>query len=236
MPMDPNIPAHIAIIMDGNGRWAKKRGLPKAAGHKEGVKTVELILGACKEVGGKILTLYAFSTENWKRPKEEISGLMKILENYLLKFTPKLKKDNIKLNVIGDVLGLPQAVQKNIQKSVDILKGNTSFTLNLAINYGARQEILRGIKSVCRNVLKGDLNIEELKEDDFSQFLYTAGQPDPDLLIRTSGEMRISNFLLWQLSYTEIYVTDTLWPDFKKKEFAKAIAAYRSRRRRFGAH
>jgi len=237
MSIDPiNVPAHVAIIMDGNGRWAKERGLPRIAGHREGVKTVETILAACKEVGVKILTLYAFSTENWKRPKQEIQGLMKILENYLPKFTPKLNKEDIRLNVIGEISALPVAVQKSVKKSIESCRNNKSFTLNLAINYGSRQEILRATKAVCQGALSGGLDIEKLNEDDFSKFLYTAGQRDPDILIRTSGEMRISNFLLWQLSYSEIYVTKKFWPDFKKKDFVDAIIEYQSRRRRFGGH
>jgi len=237
MSIDPiNVPAHVAIIMDGNGRWAKERGLPRIAGHREGVKAVEVILAACKEIGVKILTLYAFSTENWKRPKEEILGLMKILENYLLKFTPKLNKEGVRLNVIGDISALSAVVQNSVKKSIESCRNNKSFTLNLAINYGSRQEILRATKAVCQSALSGDLDIEKLKEDDFSQFLYTAGMSDPDILIRTSGEMRISNFLLWQLAYSEIYVTKKFWPDFKKKDFVDAITEYQSRRRRFGGH
>ncbi|MCK4462956.1 MAG: isoprenyl transferase [Candidatus Omnitrophica bacterium] len=236
MNIDRNkVPTHVAIIMDGNGRWAKARRLPKIMGHREGIKTVERIISACKGIGVKILTLYVFSTENWKRPGKEISGLMNLLENYLSKFASKLKKEGVRLNAIGDISGLPLPVQKRLKSAINFTRDNTSFTLNLAINYGSRREILEAAKSICRLSQSGSFDIEKLKEDDFSQYLYTKGMPDPDLLIRTSGEMRLSNFLLWQLSYTEIYVTEKLWPDFRKTDFIKAVEAYQTRKRRYGS-
>lgn len=235
MNIDRNkVPTHVAIIMDGNGRWARARGLPKIMGHREGIKTVERIISACKDIGVKILTLYVFSTENWKRPRKEIDGLMNLLENYLSKFASKLKKEGVRLDAIGDISGLPLGVQKRLKTAINLTKGNTSFVLNLAINYGSRREILEAAKSICRLSQSGSFDIEKLKEDDFSQYLYTKGMPDPDILIRTSGEMRLSNFLLWQLSYAEIYVTEKLWPDFRKTDFIKAIEAYQARKRKYG--
>ncbi len=228
------VPAHVAIIMDGNGRWARARGLPKIMGHREGIKTVERIVTVSKDIGVKILTLYVFSTENWKRPKKEIGGLMNLLENHLSKFASKLKKKGVRLNAIGDISGLPLGVQKRLKSAIDLTRDNTSFVLNLAINYGSRREILEAAKSISRLSQSGSFDIEKLKEDDFSQYLYTKGMPDPDILIRTSGEMRLSNFLLWQLSYAEIYVTDKLWPDFRKTDFIKAMEAYQARKRKFG--
>lgn len=228
------VPTHVAIIMDGNGRWARARHLPKIMGHREGMKTVERIIYACKDIGVKILTLYVFSTENWERPKKEVEGLMNLLENHLSKFASKLKKDGVRLNAIGDISGLPLSVQKRLKMAIDLTRDNTSFVLNLAINYGSRREILEAAKSISRLSQAGSFDIEKLKEDDFSQYLYTRGMPDPDILIRTSGEMRLSNFLLWQLSYAEIYVTKKLWPDFGKTDFIKAIEAYQARKRRYG--
>jgi len=229
-----NIPHHVAIIMDGNGRWAKARHLPKIAGHAEGVKTVERILEASKDIGVKILTLYVFSTENWKRPKKEVDSLMNLLETQLEKFTPKLKKKDIRLNVIGDMEGLPFNVRKRIESALDATQHNKSFVLNLAINYGSRGEIINAVKLICNDSRSGKLGIEKLDGESFSGYLYTKGLPDPDLLIRTSGEMRLSNFLLWQLSYSEIYVTKKYWPDFGKKDFEEAVFSYQSRERRFG--
>lgn len=228
------VPAHVAIIMDGNGRWARARGLPKIMGHREGIKTVERIMSACKDIGVKILTLYVFSTENWKRPRKEVDGLMSLLENYLSKFASKLKKEGVRLNAIGDISGLPLPVRKRLKGAINLTKDNASFVLNLAINYGSRREILEAAKSISRLGQSGSLDTEKLEEDDFSQYLYTKGMPDPDMLIRTSGEMRLSNFLLWQLSYAEIYVTKKLWPDFGKTDFIKAIGAYQKRKRKYG--
>lgn len=229
-----NVPAHVAIIMDGNGRWARAHNLPKIMGHREGVKTVEKILEASRDAGVKILTLYVFSTENWKRPKREVMALMNLLEARLDKFTEKLKKEGVKLNVIGDMSALSPNVRKKLFKAIELTKANSAFTLNLAINYGARKEILDAAKAVSRAAREGALDIDSLTEDDFSRYLYTKGMPDPDLLIRTSGEMRVSNFLLWQISYAEIYVTKKTWPDFGKKDFLKAIEVYGKRDRRFG--
>lgn len=235
MDLEPNkIPKHVAIIMDGNGRWAKAHRLPKIMGHREGVKTVEDILYAARDLGIKMLTLYTFSTENWRRPQKEIDNLMGLLESYLTRFAKRLKEEGVKLNAIGDIEGMPLSVQKKLKSVMDFTKLNKSFILNLALNYGARKEILEATKSICRAAKRGSLDIENLKEEDFSQHLYTKGMPDPDLLIRTSGEMRVSNFLLWQISYTEIYISDKLWPDFKKEDLIKAIEVYQARERRYG--
>jgi undecaprenyl diphosphate synthase len=229
-----NIPRHVAIIMDGNGRWARSRNLPAVMGHREGIKTVKRVISSAKKNGVGILTLYAFSTENWKRPKPEVAALMKLLETYLDKETEKLRKDGIRLSVIGDINGLPESVQKRLAKAIYATRDNDAFILNLALNYGSRNEILEAVKMIARDVASGKLNAGALDEKIFSNYLYTKDLPDPDLLIRTSGEMRISNFLLWQLSYTEIYVTKTLWPDFTEEDFERAIISYQERERRFG--
>jgi len=229
-----NIPQHVAIIMDGNGRWAKGRGLPKLAGHVAGAKTVEEITGAAQRIGVKVLTLYAFSTENWKRPKEEVGGLFKLLEERVDITLPKLQKNNIRLSVIGDIEKLPESTRNAVRKAIEATSRNTGMILVVALNYGGRQEIVEAVRRIAEDVRSGKLGIENIDEETFSDFLYTKGLPDPDLLIRTSGEMRISNFLLWQLSYAEIYVTKKMWPDFKKMDFEKAIAEYQRRQRRFG--
>jgi len=228
------IPRHIAIIMDGNGRWAKAHKLPRIMGHREGVNAVERIMYAARDIGVKILTLYAFSTENWKRSKVEVDALMRLLHTYLIKKAEKLKKDGVKLNTIGDVSALPQYVRAKLDEVMDLTGANKSFVLNLALNYGGRAEILMATRSLCREVLNGTLNIDKVDEEMFSRHLYTSNLPDPDFMIRTSGEMRISNFLLWQMSYSEMYVTDKLWPDFKKTDFEKAIIDFQSRDRRYG--
>jgi len=228
------IPTHIAIIMDGNGRWAKKRNLPKIAGHGQGVKTVEKIIAAAKKRGVRVLSLYAFSTENWKRPKKEVDGLMSLLENYLEKQALKLHKEGVRLSAIGDIEGLPASVSKKLKEVIELTKSNTSFTLNIALNYGARMEIVEATKSILKDIGRGALSIENLTEKVFSRYLYTNNIPDPDLLIRTSGEMRVSNFLLWQIAYTEFYITEKFWPDFTEKDFEKAIAEFQKRKRRFG--
>ncbi len=228
------LPRHIAIIMDGNGRWAKKRGLPRVFGHRQGAKTVERIVMASAEIGVEVLTLYAFSTENWARPKREIKALMFLLGQFLDEKLAKLKKNNIKLRTIGNISELPEAVRKKLTRTIRETEKNSRLTLNLALNYGSRPEIIEAVKQISELVIAGKLAPVQIDEKVFSQLLYTAGIPDPDLLIRTSGESRLSNFLLWQISYTEIYVTRTLWPDFRKSDLLKAIADFQHRRRRFG--
>ena len=227
--MDLKLPEHIAIIMDGNGRWAKKRNLPRIMGHRAGAKTVDVITEACARMGIKALTLYTFSTENWKRPKEEVDALMDLLEGALKKNTEKMVRNNIKFNVIGRVNELSDKLQNGIKDSLEKTSANSGMTLTLALNYGGRQEILDAVKSFSEES-KG----KALHEEGFEEFLYTKGLPDPDLVIRTSGEMRLSNFLLWQTAYSEFYVTDTLWPDFNQDELEKALEEYTRRERRFG--
>lgn len=229
-----NVPHHVAIIMDGNGRWAVKRGLPKIAGHRAGVNSVHEVMKGAKESGVKILTLYAFSTENWKRPRTEVSALFKLLEDYIDKETRTLVKNDVKMNVIGRMKDLPERLQTKLKQVIEETKNNGSLTVNLALNYGSRAEIVDAIRRIVDDSLCGSLDRANIDEAVFGRYLYTSGQPDPDLLIRTSGEMRLSNFLLWQLSYAEIYVTKKLWPDFKKNDFKKAIKEYLRRGRRYG--
>ena len=228
------IPRHVAIIMDGNGRWAAERGLPRTEGHRRGADSVQTIVETCGEMGIEFLTLYAFSTENWKRPKTEVAALMKMLERFLKTKTEEMQKQNVRLQAIGRLHDLPEAVQKQLHKSIEQTSQNTGLTLVLALSYGAREEILDGIRSLLESVEKGHLDKAMIDADVFSKHLYTRYYPDPDLLIRTSGEMRLSNFLLWQLSYTEFYITQTLWPDFRKEQFHEAIREYTRRDRRFG--
>jgi undecaprenyl diphosphate synthase len=228
------IPTHIAIIMDGNGRWAKRRGLPRVAGHREGVKSVRDVVEACAQLGVKYLTLFAFSTENWRRPKEEIDTLMKLLIKTLRSETEKLHKNDIKLMAIGDIDSLPKEVRKELKEAMEKTKNNKRMVLNLALSYSGRWEIIEAVKEIARDVKKGKVKIEEIDDKLFSNYLKTAGIPDPDLLIRTSGELRISNFLLWQIAYTELYITDCLWPDFRRKHLYEAIRDYQRRERRFG--
>ena len=228
-------PRHVAIIMDGNGRWAKRKGFPKIAGHRAGAKSVEEIIKAAREAGIEILTLYTFSTENWKRPKKEVDSLMKLLEAYLDKETEKIAKKGIRVRAIGRIEGLPEGVRDKIKKIENRTKDNKGLLLNLALNYGGRPEITDAAKKIAEEVKAGKLSPEDISEEVFEKYLYTKDIPDPDLLIRTSGEMRLSNFLLWQLSYSEIYVTDTLWPDFRKKDLEKAIIEYQKRERRYGS-
>ena len=222
------LPKHIAIIMDGNGRWAKKRLLPRIVGHTNGVKTVKKIVELARELNVQVLTLYAFSTENWQRPKDEVSGIMALLKTYLKNELNNMIENGVSFRVSGDISRMSEDIQKELKEAIEKTKDMKSLVLNLALNYGSRQEILRACKSLI------DKGIKDPTEQDFSDCLYTKGLPDPDLLIRTSGEMRISNFLLWQLAYTEIYITDVLWPDFDEDEFCKAIIEYQKRDRRFG--
>ncbi len=223
-----NIPEHIAIIMDGNGRWAKQRSLPRIAGHREGINSVREIVQTCGEIGVKILTLYTFSSENWRRPRQEVSALMRLLLVTINREVEELNRKNVRLMVIGDINALPEKPRSGILAGIERLKSNTGLILNLALSYGGRQEIIEAVKKICK---EGKNNITERE---FSKYLYTADIPDPDLLIRTSGELRLSNFLLWQLAYTEIYITDVLWPDFRREELLKAIRDYQKRERRFG--
>jgi undecaprenyl diphosphate synthase len=227
-------PNHIAIIMDGNGRWARRRGLPRTAGHRAGIDRIKKIIKSADELGVKILTLFAFSTENWKRPKREVDMLMRSLENFLDKEISDLNKNNIRLNVIGRDEPIPKNLLEKLKNAQEITKNNTGITVNLAFNYGARTEIVDAVKRIADAVSRQRYSLEQLNENSFSEFLYTAGFADPDLLIRTSGEMRISNFLLWQLSYAEFYFTKKFWPDFDKKDLQDAIQEFQSRDRRFG--
>lgn len=224
------IPSHIAFIMDGNGRYAKQRMLPRSYGHKVGADTLENLLEICDDLGIRYITAYAFSTENWKRPKEEVNQLMLLFEKYLLTSTKKAMKNNIKILIIGDKTILSSKLQKTIKETENITKNNNGLTFIIAINYGGRDEIIRAIKKMNND--KIDFNL--LNENIFNSYLDTSDIPDPDLLIRTGGEYRLSNFLLWQLSYTEFYFTDCLWPDFDKKELLKAIEYYSSKDRRYG--
>lgn len=229
------LPRHIAVIMDGNGRWAAKRGLPRVMGHREGMSSVRDIIKTCRELGIRHLTLYAFSVENWKRPKDEVDTLMRFLGEYLDKELPSFIKKGIKLNFIGRIEGLPGDILPRLRKAIEATKNGKAMTLNVALNYSGRTEIIDAAKEFASLVKSGSKGIDDLDEKTFSGLLDTAGQPDPDLLIRTSGEMRISNFLLWQISYAEIYITPKLWPDFRKNDLVEAIREYQKRERRFGA-
>ena len=234
--LDPErLPRHVAIIMDGNGRWARGRGLPRVMGHRAGIKSVRAVVEAAREVGIGVLTLYAFSVENWKRSPQEVNTLMRLLDEYLRRELSNLMENEIRLNVLGDDNGLPTAVRRHLQEVMEVTRPNKRLLLNLALNYGGRAEILQAVRRVVADVKAGKLNEGQLDEATFQRFLYTDGQPDPDLLIRTSGEQRISNFLLWQISYTELYLVPTLWPDFNKGDFTKALVEYQQRERRFGA-
>ena len=229
-----NLPRHIAIIMDGNGRWAKMRGLPRVMGHKVGIESVRVIVKECVRLNVEVLTLYAFSAENWKRPRKEVETLMRFLHQFLQKEVDELNSNNIRLNAIGRWQELPPFVRDMLMKTIARLKDNTGLILNLALNYGGRSEIVDGIKGVVKDIREGRVDEEEINEEMFCKYLYTANLPDPDLLIRTSGEMRVSNFLLYQISYSEIYVTSKLWPDFRKEDLDKAIMDYQKRIRRYG--
>lgn len=228
------LPKHVAIIMDGNGRWAKQKNYPRIRGHMAGINVIKKTVRLAAKLDIKILTLYAFSKENWRRPKSEVSGLMRLLKMYLQREIDIINKENIRLNVIGDIDGMPQDVQNILRRAMHDTRTNTGLLLNLALNYGARSEIIQAAKKIAEGYKHGRITLEEINEDSFSGYLYTAGLPDPDLLIRTSGEMRISNFLLWQCSYSEFYFVKKLWPDFNEDDFKKAIAEYQKRHRRFG--
>ena len=229
-----HIPDHIAIIMDGNGRWARERSLPRIAGHREGINSVREITRLCGEIGVKHLTLYTFSTENWQRPKAEVSALMTLLLKTINKEVKELHKNNVKFTVIGDLEMLPGSTRKGLQDGIDLTQDNGGLNLCLALNYGSRQEMIDAIQSLASKVQSGEMEPEEINEAIFSDALYTKGIPDPDLLIRTSGECRLSNFLLWQSAYTEIFITDTYWPEFREEQLMGAIHVYQLRERRFG--
>ncbi len=229
-----NIPRHIAIIMDGNGRWAKRQHLTRTQGHAEGIKRVEEIVAVAQKIGVKVLTLFTFSTENWRRPETEISILMNMLTNVLQQKVKSLKENNIKFQMIGREGTVPDAVLKTLKMAVNETRENTGLIVNLAFNYGSRQEIVDAVKEIASAIARKSLAVADIDEKTIAQFLYTKDLPDPDLLIRTSGEQRISNFLLWQLSYSELYFTDKFWPDFTATEFEKAIADYQKRERRYG--
>jgi undecaprenyl diphosphate synthase len=228
------IPRHIAIIMDGNGRWARERGLPRIAGHEQGAESVRAVTEACVEMGVEFLTVYAFSTENWKRPAAEVAALWALLEHFIAQETPTLMKNNVRLEAIGRLPELPASCQQALAEAVAQTAGNTATTLVLALNYSGRAEIIDAVKALGAEVAAERLTVEEIDEAAVSAHLYTRAYPDPDLLIRTSGEMRLSNFLLWQLSYTEIFVTEKLWPDFGKDDLRGAIAEFNKRQRRYG--
>jgi len=229
-----NVPNHIAIIMDGNGRWAKKKKMPRNYGHTQGSKAIEKICEEAYKIGVKYLTVYAFSTENWTRPKEEVDALMKLLQTYLSTSVKTSKKNNMRIRVIGDKVGLSEDIIKSINELEEASKNNTGLNFQVAINYGGRDEIIRAAKALFLDVKKNITAIDDIDESVFEQYLDTKGIPDPDLLIRTSGEQRLSNYLLWQLAYTEFYFPDLLWPDFNREELMKAIEYYSSRNRKFG--
>jgi undecaprenyl diphosphate synthase len=228
------LPRHIAIIMDGNGRWAQKRALPRSMGHRAGVEALREIVKTCSNLGIEILTVYAFSTENWKRPKDEVGVLMDLLIEYLRKELQELHENKVVIRSMGKMTALPLKAQQEIAQAIELTRDNPGLIFNIALNYGGRAEIIDAVKSLSKDVLRGKIRIEEIDEQCFSKSLYTQGLPEPDLLIRTSGEMRLSNFLLWQLAYTEIVVVKKFWPDFDQKALLEAIIEYQKRDRRFG--
>ena len=228
------LPSHIAVIMDGNGRWAKKKGAQRIFGHQNAVKAVRDISEGCAEMGIPYLTLYAFSTENWARPKAEVDGLMSLLVSTIRSEIDTLIENGIELNAIGNIESLPKECQGELQEAIQATKGNTKLKLTLALSYSGRWEIIQAVKNIAEKVKAGEMNVDSINEETFKMELSTHDLPDPELLIRTSGEMRISNFLLWQLAYTELYVTDVLWPDFRKKHLIQALESFSKRERRFG--
>ncbi len=228
------LPKHVAVIMDGNGRWAKQRGLPRIEGHRRGANTLKEMLRYCKDLGIKTLTAYAFSTENWGRPTGEVNFLMGLFERLLQKELKEMEQEEVCINFIGDLTPLPNSLQQEMRRSMERTKNNKGVYFNVAINYGSRHEMIKACQTIAEKVQQGELAASEIDESTISQHLYTSASPDPDLLIRTSGEMRLSNFLLWQLAYTEIYVTNTLWPDFNSEQFDRAIESFQQRDRRFG--
>ncbi|MFW6296865.1 MAG: isoprenyl transferase [Desulfosalsimonas sp.] len=233
--LDPSkLPSHVAVIMDGNGRWAKKRMLNRVMGHERGADTVRMVVRASREIGIRYLTLYAFSTENWQRPKTEISALMTLLKRFLVSETPEMVENSIRLNVIGETGRLPEDVIQTLDQSLEATSGNKGMCLSLALSYGGRAEIAAAARAAAAAVRDGSIKPGEINQESFSRYMYTAGMPDPELLIRTSGEFRISNFLLWQIAYAEIFVTPTLWPDFTREEYIDILKDFQARERRFG--
>lgn len=228
------IPNHVAIILDGNGRWAKKRGMPRNYGHAQGAKTVEDMCEITYNLGIRYFTVYAFSTENWNRPKDEVDALMKLLRNYMINCKKRANKNNMRVRVIGDKSGIDEDIREKIEDLEESTKNNTGLNFQIAINYGGRDEITRALKRISKDVKDGLIDVERVNQDTISDYLDTKGIPDPDLLIRTCGELRISNFLLWQSAYTEFYISDIAWPDFSKEELEKAITAYNQRERKYG--
>ena len=228
------MPKHIAVIMDGNGRWAQQRSLPRIAGHKQAVESVREVVKTCREIGIQVLTLYAFSRENWKRPKWEVNALMQLLARYLKSEINELNNNGIALRVIGEIEKLPNTLQTQLGKAIALTQENKAMILNVALSYSGRGEILRAARRIAESVLNKSLSIDDITEEVFENYLYTNGLPDPDLLIRTSGEYRLSGFLIYQMAYTEIYVTQTFWPDFRKKHLFSAIQEFQRRERRFG--
>ena len=229
-----NIPKHIAIIMDGNGRWAKAKNLPRTMGHKAGVETIRRVIKEADRLGVKYITLYAFSTENWKRPKDEVNALMKLLVQYLRSEVSELHRNKVVLRVLGDITALADECRKEIEESIELTKNNTGLVLNFAFNYGGRDEIIRAVKNVVDDVQEGKINKENITQELFANYLYTKDSPDPDLIIRPSGEQRLSNFLLWQCAYSEFWYSNINWPDFSEKDLQQAIYDYQNRDRRFG--
>lgn len=228
------VPSHIAIIMDGNGRWAKSRFMPRTYGHKAGVETIRKVVKECSRLGVKYLTLYAFSTENWKRPKDEVSALMGLLVKYLRSELKELHRNNVKILTIGDISKLPDACIEELDRAKKETKDNTGLVMSLALNYGGRNDLVNAVRNISQEVLDGKISLDDIVDDTIASHLSTNESPDPDLVVRTSGEQRLSNFLLWELAYSEFYFTDIHWPDFDEKELQKAIYAYQSRDRRFG--
>ncbi|HHV51609.1 MAG TPA: isoprenyl transferase [Clostridiales bacterium] len=232
--MPENLPVHIGIIMDGNGRWAQKRSLPRQAGHRRGAQTFREITRYCEKIGIKYLTVYAFSTENWRRPKPEVDGLMKLFKEYLEESLTDFRNENIRTRFIGDISALSPDIRELMREAEELTKDKTGLCLNIAINYGGREELANAAKRIARDVAEGRLSVDEITEEQFEKYLYTAGQPDPDLILRPSGEYRTSNFLLWQSAYAEYVFMDVLWPDFKPDDLDRALHEYAKRNRRFG--
>ena len=233
--LDPNnMPHHIAIIMDGNGRWAQRQGLSRIQGHQRGLDAAQAVVEACEELGVKILTLYAFSKENWRRPRKEVNALMGFLQKHVRKRQQELQERNIRITIIGDVEDLPRSIRDLLVETVEMTRHKDGLIVNLALSYGGRSEIVSGVRKIIDEVAAGRISKDDITPETFSSYLFTRDLPDPDLLIRTSGELRISNFLLWQIAYTELYFTSTLWPDFGKEELIQACLAYQNRERRFG--
>lgn len=229
------MPRHIAFIMDGNGRWAKRRGMPRLVGHNAGTETIKKIVKESKRLGVEYITFYAFSTENWKRPLEEVNGLMNILVKFIKSEIDEIHENNVRVNILGDIDRLPDYAKEQVDYALNLTQHNTGLYFNIALNYGGRDEIIRAVKNIVHDVQNKTIQSTDITEDLFSSYLYTSGMPDPDLMIRTSGEIRLSNFLLWQLAYSEMDFVDVFWPDFDERQYQKAILEYQKRNRRFGA-